>query len=485
MKPREGEEIHPMTRYHVALIALALTAPGIMTAQDEVRLQTGATFTGTILQEDEDAVTLQVDGGTMTFGRSQIASIKVAKDPEQAARKRAMLTLSRFPDHDSWHFLYRDGKRVGYRTLTHRREEHAGVPGYVLLDRLVFMDRPGAQPDVDLHVREFVDAELNPLHFECRVTSGPSSRILRGTREGHSLVIEERIGGRLLERTALFRPEVAFPRSLLRQLASRPPPEGAYPDFRVFLPKEGTFARLGLERHMERITLRGQIRDVLVFRLRHGGRDLETWLDTSGNVMREEIGSPHLVSLLAPREEVMGFALGEDTPESADIGLELISEATGFRLLRPDLSWEIGPVTKRGSVISLLRPAWRATVDVIEVAGLDGATTEEGVLLHLIERMQEGATDFKVEGPYPARVGDRSGLRFEVTCYRRGSRIQTMGAVLLDGRGRAFLILGACSDLHGKLARPAFIELFDSIRLLDPPAATLSPFDRAEATLGG
>lgn len=469
-----------MTRNHVAATLILTVLLGTQAfAQDVVRLKTGALLEGTIIEQDEESVTIAFDGGSMQLRRSQIADIKVARNPDRSAAKKALLTLSRFPDHDSFHFLYRNGKRIGYRTISIRREARSGVPGYVLNDRLVFMSNPGGQPEVDLAVTEFVDAELNPIMFTHRMASGPSGRTVEGSREGLSLVMKERAAGQLHEGTALFRREVQFPGMLLRRLASEPPPEAGYPSFKVFRPRDVDFGRMGLERRIERITMRGRIRDVLVFRRLEGTKTLETWLDMSGHLVREELGSTHLVSLRAPKQEVMGYARGDDVPEGQDLGLEFVHEPTGFRVLRPDLAWEVAPGKSRGAVMSMLRPGLRATVDVLRLDDLASDATEEGLAMRVIARMERHAEDVRVEGPHPTRVGGEKGLRFEMECVRRGTLVRTLGALVLDGRGHAFVILCAAPEVEFRKARPAFIEMLDTVRILRPVTGGVNPFDAA------
>ncbi len=475
-----------MTRSNVAAaLALAFLLGPLAPSQDLVRLTTGAVLEGTIIKQDEKSVTIAFDGGSMELSRGQIAEIKVARNPELAAARKSLLALSRFPDHDSFHFLYRNGKRVGYRKTSIRRQAREGVPVYALEDRLVFMRCPGARPDVDLAIGEFVDAELNPIGFSHRMSSGPSGRTVDGVREGLSLVMKERRGGQLHEGTALFRRGVQFPGMLLRRLASEPPPEGAYPVFRVFRPRAVDFGRMGVERRVERITLRGRIRDVLVLRRLEGEKSLETWFDMSGHVIREELGSTHLVSLNAPEQEVMGYVRGDDIPDGEDLGLELVHEPTGFRALRPDLAWEVTPGKARGAVISMLRPGLRATVDILHLADVAGDATEEGVAMRVLARMERHAEEVRVEGPHPTRVGDRKGLRFEVACMRRGTHVRTLGAIILDGRGHGFVILCAAPEPEFPKALPAFIEMMETVRILSPASDRKSPFDAADAVVGG
>jgi hypothetical protein len=447
-----------------ALIILVLTP--LVVSQDTIRLKTGATMDGVIVEQDDRSVTLEFSGGTMQLLRSQIAEIKQSAAPEDVAIRRSLMTLSRFAEQDSFHFLYRDGYRCGYRVISLKREDKDGLPGYAMKDRLVFLQNGGSLPDLDMMVTEFVDAELNPVHFRRQVTSGPDSRLVEGTREGRSMRILESAAGRSEERTALMRDDVQFPRMLLRRLASEAPPEGAYPSFRVFRPDDVTFGDLRLARRMERLHLRGREKDVLVFERHIGKERLETWVDTSGQVVREEIGSTNLVSLVAPEAEVMAWARGESGSERENLGLEFVSEPTGLRFLRPDLTWDLQP--GQGAVLcSLFRAGFRATVDVYRLPHVDGDATEEGVALEVMARVKRGSEQVVVEQLRPETVGSLPGVQFLLKGMRRGEVVKTLGVVML-AEGQAFTFLCAAPEAQFTSALPGFVELIESVRVLAP-----------------
>jgi hypothetical protein len=404
----------------------------------------------------------------MQLLRSQIVEMKQSAEPKDVALRRALMTLSRFADQDSHHFLYRDGFRCGYRVLSLRREDKDGLPGYAMKDRLVFLSQGGAQPDLDMSVTEFVDAELNPVHFRNQVTSGSQSRTVEGTKEGRSMRILESSGGRSEERTALMRDEIQFPRMLLRRLASEAPPEGAYPNFRVFRPDDVTFGDVRLARRMERLHLRGREKDVLVFERHTGSRRLETWVDMSGQVVREEIGTNNLVSLVAPEAEVMAWVRGEAGSERENLGLEFVSEPTGLRFLRPDLSWDLQP--GQGAVLcTLFRAGLRATVDAYRLPGVNADATEEGIALEVLARIKRGADQITVEQLRPETFGSQPGVQFMLSGLRKGELIRTLGVVIV-ARGQAFAFLCAAPHAEFTNALPGFLELLESVRVLSPAA---------------
>lgn len=458
-------------------VLLCVSASG----QDLVRLKTGATMEGVVIEQDERSVTLEFAGGTMQLLRSQIAEIQQSATPADAAMRRALLTLSRFQEQDSHHFVYRDGRRCGYRTLSLRREDRDGIPGYALRDRLVFMPAAGAAPELELSVTEFVDADLRPVYFRSSAGSGAHLRSVEGVRESRTMRITETLGGRREERTALLRDEVQFPRMLLRRLAGEAPPEGSYPRFRIFRPEDVTFGEMGIARRLERLHLRGRERDLLIFERRSGDAVLETWVDMAGQVVREEIGSNSLVSLAAPEVEVLAWARGESGAGDADLGLEFVSEPTGLRFLRPDLSWDLQP--GQGALLcSLFRAGPRATVDVYLVPGIEADATEEGVALEVLGRIQRGSEQAVLEQLRPETVGARKGVQFLLRGMRRGEVVKTLGAVVLDG-GQGFCFLCASPEGSYTAALPGFLDLLGSVRILAEKGQASDPWELAESAL--
>ena len=110
--------------------------------------------------------------------------------------------------------------------------------------------------------------------------------------------------------------------------------------------------------------------------------------------------------------------------------------------------------------------------------------TEEGVVMGLVARMERHCDGMRVTGPHPTRVGEFRGLRFEVECSRRGTRVRTLGAVILAPGGRAFAVLCAAPEHEYARARPAFTELLQTVRILRPVSAPVDPFEAARSVVG-
>jgi hypothetical protein len=467
------------------VLACSLVAP----AQDDVlKLKGGAKFEGKIVGENEKTVTIQFPGGTMEIRRDRIAEIQRARregGAEAPDPAPVLAGLTRFRDADEWFFLYQGGRRVGWRTIETRREIRRGVAGYVRRDRLVFTPAAGGQPEVDLSLMEFVDAELNPLELQQRMSAGATIRYVEGTRDGDQLKLVERAGGKTSERLALFRSGIELPGFLLRRLAVAPVPQGGYPDFRLFDPRDLEFAEIGLSRTMERVNIHGQVLDVVIFRRKTATGVLETWIDLAGRTVREEIGSRTLVAVSADRPRVEAFAAGDPKAGADDLGLTVSCDEAGVRLDRPDLSWELQPgAPEKNLLAGLVRAASRATVEIFEVKPKHGVVTEESAAWEVLGRLQKSCDGFVIDGPTPQTIGQCEGLRFTVECKRRDARLKTLGFIIPRDR-RIFVVLCAAPTEKYADVHASFLRIMQSFRIEReaPAEADQDPHGDAEKEL--
>jgi hypothetical protein len=465
--------------------------PFAASAQEDIlKLKTGGRFEGRIVAETEKTVTILFPGGTLELRRDLISEIQrgVPQSGEAPPDAAPLLAgLNRFRDSDDWFFLYQAGRRVGWRQVTTRREVRRGVAGYVRRDRLVFTAPNGGPPDVDLNLMEFVDAEMKPLEIQQRLAAGSSTRLVEGTRTGDELKITDRGGGEVSERLAMFRQGVELPGFLLRRLATVPVPEGGYPSFQVFDPRELDFAEVGVTRHAERVNLRGQVMDVLVFRRNVSGGSLETWFDLAGRAVREEIGSRNLVAIIADPKHVEAFTKGDRTAGPDDLGLMVACDDSGIRLERPDLSWEVQPgVVEKNLLTSLIKASGRATVEVFEVKPHAGAITEESAAFEILGRLQKNCDGFRLEGPTPQTIGQSEGLRFSVECKRRDATLKTLGFIVSRAQ-RVFVVLCAAPTDRYQEVHPSFLRVLQSLRVERdaPPPDPIDPHGEAAKALQG
>ena len=443
-------------------LALLLLVPAI--AQDVVRLKNGSSLEGRITEETADGILLSFPGGSVSLGRGQIQEITYGEPVDEAERDEALGALTRFEDRDSWFLLYRDGKRVGYRTRRVRREIRDGLPGYRLEDRLVFLPAPGGAPELDVVTEEFVDPDLRPVGFRHSETGPDGTHVVSGRREGHLLRILEGAGS-LGERSAtILRDETGLAGFNVLAAGREDGPGQGLPR-RVFDAREGRFRDVLLMRRSESVNWDGRTFDASIIIRRMGDRVLETWTLPDGGVMREEIGTPGLVALSCGQEIVEGYARGEGPAGKDDLGLEYRSPDGGFSALRPDFAWEVSPSSGGGAaLVSFLRPGLRATVDVFRLASLPEDVTEEGLCLDVLARMGDAAGDLLPEGPTPGRLGNRGALLFHATGVLGGTQVRTLGALALEGR-QAFLILCAAPAERFAEAESGFQELLGTVRI--------------------
>ncbi len=461
-----------------------------MAQTDQLRLKSGTTFEGRIVAETPKSVTIQLAGGVMELRRELIAEIKRAEASESRPEQSSVLAgLTRFRDSEDAFFLYQSGKRVGYRTVSLRRDVRKDVAGYLRIDRMVFTATNGGPPDLDLVLTEFVDSELTPRSFEQRLLAGVTSRLAEGVREGDFLRITERAGATVSETQALFRKGVELPGFLWGRLALEATPNGGFPTFRVFDPKEIRFDDVVVTRNMERVSLQNEVRDVIVLRRKSSEQTTEVWFDLMGRLMREELGTRNLVALRTTAENVRAFAAGDAKAGADDLGLSVSCDDSGLRLQRPDPSWEVqaGDPAKH-TIASLVKAGWRATVDVFDLRTFRRGTTEEDAAMRVIGRLQRGTDGFSLVGPTPGRFGATEGLRFIVDGKRRGTTLKTLG-FLVPRRDRCFVLLCSAPAEKYDEAHPAFLRVLQSLQMqaerredepVDPYATAESDVNRLD-----
>jgi hypothetical protein len=472
----------------LVMVVLSLV---VCAQEDLLKLKTGGKFQGKIVAETEKTVTVQFPGGIMEIKRELISEIVrgavMTGSSDRIDAAPLLAGLTRFPDADEWFFLYQGGRRVGWRQISTRREVRRDVAGYVRRDRLVFTAPNGGPPDVDLNLMEFVDAELKPIELQQRLSAGASTRLVEGTRTGEHLRLVDKGGGQSVERLALFREGVELPGFLLRRLAVSPVPEGGYPAFQVFDPRDLDFARIDVSRRLERVNLRGQVMDVLIFRRAAPSGPLETWFDLAGHPVREEIGSRGLVAIAADQKQVEAFSAGHRTTGLDDLGLTVACDDSGLRLERPDLSWEVQPGdTGKNLLTSLIKASGRATVEVFEVKASGRALTQEAAAFEILGRMQKNCDGFKLEGPTAETIGQSEGLRFSVDCKRRDSTLKTLGFIIPRDH-RVFVVLCAAPSEKYADAHPSFLRILQSLKVEkeEAPPPSVDPHDEARRALQG
>jgi len=464
-----------MMRVVGTLLALFFFLTPSVWAQDVIRLKNGAKLKGTILAETKESITLQIKAGSVELKKELVSEVLRGRRNLLQEKARALLTLSHFPEQESWHLVYRKGHRVGYRHVELKREVRQGVGGYVLKDRLVFLSESGQGPDAELDVEEFVDADLQPRQVLCRRAGGASGWQMEGLREGDRLHIKERSGGATATSTALFEKGVELWGLLLRRLAQSPPPEGGYPPFTLFDPERKSFTRIRLERRIRRVNLAGHTEQVLIFRCTAGGRVRETWLDMAGKLVRDEIQGPFLISLRTSKERVLAYARGDGDEQSRDLKLLFRSDETGLSLLRPDRSWEMDvPLDGGPRLLSLSEVSLRATVDVFRLQGFPRGTLPAGLALKVMARMQRAAKNFRQESIKKGPVGAGEGLLFRVVSRRRGTLVTTLGALVMDGE-QAFVILCAAPSARYGRAEESFKRLLGSLKFASSKPPPVPP----------
>ena len=443
----------------------------LLPAQDVVILKNGARLEGEIIHESADQLTLQFPGGSVRLPASQIDRVErvpVIEDAPSDPAQRLSKGLARFESQDCHYFLYRQGLRVGWRHLVIHRQLEGEIPGYLLVDRLIFLSDPGSAPDVELLVEEQVDPELRPVRARWRSLSGGSSREIIGRREGKVFTMVQELGGHPTRTSRLLMKGLRLPGIWLRSIGARAARTGRVEKTRLLELSRLSVREVSATGRRERVTLWGEPQLVDAVFLETPGRPrLASWLGEQGSPLREEIRTAGLVAIRAPQEMVEAYARGESSDGKSDLGLELLSERAGLRILRPNLAWEFAagkPGEKR--VLSLLRPAQKATVDLFLIDDPEEGATAESIAVKLLARMQQHAQAVEAQAPHPAKVGDGTGVVFECDAQREGHEIRTQVAVVRkDGRAIALFLAAPLTEFDR--SRHAFQRILDSLRLFD------------------
>ena len=235
----------------------------------------------------------------------------------------------------------------------------------------------------------------------------------------------------------------------------------------------------------DRLQVWGESEDVRVV---HQGSELhpeglDIWVDGTGRVLRQELGSPALVALWAPPEEVAAHGRGEAVERPADLNLTFVSSEYGLSMERPDPSWdlEVGRA-ERALIVSFLQPKLRATVDVFRLPGVTHTTSLEGVAVRAQDQMRARSTGFSAAALRAVDVGGRPALEFDARA-RRGDQDLTSRALVLREGGSAFLVICAAPTEHYPAATASFDRILQSLRWPRPANPGEGPAERAFAEL--
>jgi len=144
-------------------------------AGDLVHLKNGRLLKGTVVEETETAVVVDVGAGRITVARKRIRAIERGAWEREPARQ----VLQR----DEWFLVLHRSRLVGWRRVIHTE----GPERVHAEERTVFF-RPGGGDDVDIRRVEVADRKGRPIEFLLSETYGKQTDMVTGHVEGKTRV---------------------------------------------------------------------------------------------------------------------------------------------------------------------------------------------------------------------------------------------------------------------------------------------------------
>lgn len=446
-----------------ALALLVVSIPAVAQTDDVLHLRTGSEIRGEITSEDASNYTIRFSGGSLIVPKGMVERVVRTTERVPDVRRAALQGLSRLAEREDFGFIRYRGRIVGHRLLRVTKDVRRDIAGYVIVDKHVYPGE-GADPACETEEIVFASAELKPIEFTFRRASGPSVTILEGTITGPELSLRERAGGRETHTRTFWSRDADLWSTLRARLATDD--AGDLPDsIKVFRPATGRFEEIAVSSELRRVTLGARTLDARVFRVAGSdGRTREIWLDAAGIPVREEVGAGRTVVEAAPRERVLDWARGGPAPGATADDLVFASDSDGFRIERPDPTWEFLPGEAPGRpVLSLAQPTLRASVDVFSVPASKLGGNAESALLEILERMRRVSRGFERGTVEEGSLGGAPALVFTGRAEKNEIPVRTLGVVSLAGE-RAWVLLCASPVADFAKATPGFRRILDSFQ---------------------
>jgi hypothetical protein len=451
-----------MKKRFAAALAVLMAVAASAVAEDVIVLENGREARGRIVEETDAGVTLDIGGGKMFYAKSRIKEIRRdAPEPKPAAG--AAPAPAPTDTREEYALLYQDGKRVGTRVFRATRM----VDGFRFEEEVVFLDDKGL-PDMQVRTTERADANLLPLAFQVRETSGESEhRMTSGEVRGGRLYLTVTKGGDKTIADEVLPAGARFP-SAARELFLRDSKAlagkftGQVFDTRDRRWRTTSYAEGGakpVEENGAPLTLR-------VLARRRGDLVEHEWVDEKLVSHMSELNGDALRAIGSSVDVVGRVKRGDADrvtgPDSAARTTYAEAEG-GWRIGKPDPSWtfEVPPVRGAGALLSVKNAPLFATVDVLQDTKAPADTTLERAAESLQRLCRTVAEDFRVvadgyTGEGPARI-----YWLEATATTKGEKTKTLAHVVVKN-GKVYRLLAACPEGAFSAVRPEMEKILGS-----------------------
>lgn len=426
----------PIAKEVRRLVLLLLASLAV--AEDAVHLANGRVLRGTVLEENDEEVVIDMGAGKLRIPRAQVKVVERGAAPEAPPK-----TLTK---RDEWFLVLHRGKVVGWQHIV----ETVRASRRQVQEETVFF-KPEGGDDVSTRRVEIEDAE-GPAEFLLLESYGGDSEVTSGTvRDGKAHVRVSRAGG--VENKIIDLPvgcALALPAWSRFLEEARQGEQRAMKVFDVrtlkaidlVLRRDDDDAAPGDRKPCRAVTLASDVRsERALYRPGEGS-------------LAVELNGPTLVATRVTRERVDLARKANAAPEPLSLdeaqrypfverpkSLEAHHARAGLSFRAPDTAWTAQPMDEAtGRVLCFEKVALFASVDVFAYAGAVDADEalargEARVKLDAGEvRGQGGAEAFEINGlPARARVFD---------ARHRGEDLRVI-VVALAAKDRYVLLVGA------------------------------------------
>lgn len=451
----------------VIAVGLLLLASFSARAEDVLILKNGREARGQIVEETEDKIRLRMGSGSMWYPRSALKEIQRDEEDAAPAKDAEKATYSR----DEQGLLYRDGVRVGTRTLhVVERADHIQFE-----EQLDFLGKDDEKPRT-VRVVERCDRQFQPLFLQLREIVGEESRRLIEARVTDGQIVRNAmIEGRRELATSPVATGGRFPMAAREHFFREHEAMGGKLSILLFDINSGRFVHATYEdRGPKRVestegALNPEVFDVRVIERRRGSTVEREWLSDDRATRLSELDGESLRYVPAPPPVVDRVRKGDPAEAGSDAAARTrhLDTEHGFAIGKPDPSWkfERPDVEGAGALIVVHSEQLSASVDVLQDPVKREKLTAEGAAESLQRVCRAASSEFRVveehyvEGPY--------GREYVMvaSAVTKGERTRTLARVVVKG-DRAWRLLAACPERWFDLCKPDFEKVLKSFELL-------------------
>ncbi len=435
-------------------------------AEDEVTLDNGSVFRGTLIEEDDEKVVLQrvsEQGGVskITFPRKRISTLRRAGPRGQDGPTVVVV-------RDAWFLLRSGGEIVGTRRLVLRSLRSGGEPGFRLEETIVQLPQGRRIPLTRIERSEDTDARFLPRRMSYREALEPAGddaaprfeRSAVGTVRGSAWSASWRRGEAQGTAQLTLPPQTRGPLGLRELLLRDERVAGLHPVSVLDPAQDGLvdaevgFASLGggSDRPDELHWVERGVRRVLRVR--------------GSEILEESLGE---ALLAVPTTEARARAV-EAAGQGPASARELTFAEQGLTLTLPGPEW-----TVTRPVPSVLDTGWRLLARLASAPltadarlewdpeGTPPGQSAEAAEAALLARLKAVCPDLAVVRRRAPVEGLPGAFSLLLLGTLRGTALYTLALSVPRGAGRVVL-LAACPETAWEVGRPVLERLLASVR---------------------